>query len=157
MAIRPKTGSKMPRTIIMRDPGIAGGERGGKSLARPSRVLRQAQDEVLSSWHLEHAILGLPHPELVEGRMGSRAASIAWRNGRMRDRLADRTNPRGGIADAVDGARRSLLDRASRADRGAVARIARRAARRAGVSRPLLALEPRRINLAHPRLSLRRL
>jgi hypothetical protein len=30
-------------------------------------VLRQAQDEVLSFWHLADAILDFPSPELAEG------------------------------------------------------------------------------------------
>jgi hypothetical protein len=34
-------------------------------------VLRQAQDEVLSSWHYGNATLDVPHPELVEGRKAS--------------------------------------------------------------------------------------
>jgi hypothetical protein len=37
-------------------------------VALPLSVLRQAQDEVLSSWHFADAILDVPHPEPVEGR-----------------------------------------------------------------------------------------
>src|SRR5215831_5264201 len=41
--------------------------REGRAAGAPC-VLRQAQDEVLSSWQLRNAILTFPHPEPVEGR-----------------------------------------------------------------------------------------
>src|SRR5215472_14325448 len=156
MAMRPKTGSKMPRTIIMRRLGIARAARRGKSVAGPWCVLRQAQDEAPSSWHFENAILDLPHPELVEDARRPRSAPTGWLIARACDRLSHRTNRRGGIADAVDGPCRSLLDRAPRADRGAVPVRARRAAWRARISRRFLAAERHRSRLAHFRVSPRR-